>query len=458
MGHFRSIVGAVIRAGVCAGLVAVGLATTAARADGIAIVGGSPRAIGRAGTATVGDDGGGALLINPAAMARRDTWRLELGVAAVEDTMRWQSDVEASALAIGRGGTRLQPIGAAIGGVAGWVLGIGVMTAGASDRSFVRPGDAHGDLGSSYDYRYAGIDGAYRRDSLMLGAARRLGESWALGLSVGASRVAVVEQRRIWAGFGGRDAIGAPGSDVELRLTGSDDFALSAVAGVMYAPIDTQIELGGSIAWARTVQLSGSATAIGTPGGPSTTLYGGDTALSVRQPLTLRAGARYVGDRVVAELGGDLWLLAPEAEATRWTLHWLEITDPSGYAVYLHSLPSRISQHTHVAVRTAVDLSLVPGFLWGTAGYAFSTLGTPAERLSPTFGDLGGHTLGLGLETTAGGFTVMLGWSRTWSIETQAPTMLTLDNPFHAGDRYVPSGGYGGHIDQVGVMLEVEWR
>ena len=31
-----------------------------AHADGIAIIGGSPRAIGRAGVATVGDDGGGA--------------------------------------------------------------------------------------------------------------------------------------------------------------------------------------------------------------------------------------------------------------------------------------------------------------------------------------------------------------------------------------------------------------
>src|SRR5215467_7290936 len=62
------------------------------RADGIAIVGGSPRAIGRAGAATVGDDGGGALLINPAAMARRDTTRAELGAAVIEDAPEWQSD------------------------------------------------------------------------------------------------------------------------------------------------------------------------------------------------------------------------------------------------------------------------------------------------------------------------------------------------------------------------------
>ncbi|HEY6180440.1 MAG TPA: hypothetical protein VIX73_38620, partial [Kofleriaceae bacterium] len=63
-----------------------------ARADGIAIVGGSPRAIGRAGAATVGDDGGGALLINPAAMARRDTTRAELGASTTEDDIEWQTD------------------------------------------------------------------------------------------------------------------------------------------------------------------------------------------------------------------------------------------------------------------------------------------------------------------------------------------------------------------------------
>src|SRR5262249_52708015 len=59
----------------------VALAPAQGRADGIAIVGGSPRAIGRAGAATVGDDGGGALLINPAAMARRDTTRAQPGAS-----------------------------------------------------------------------------------------------------------------------------------------------------------------------------------------------------------------------------------------------------------------------------------------------------------------------------------------------------------------------------------------
>src|SRR5262249_19063752 len=49
-----------------------------ADAGGLVVVSGSARSIGRAGTGTVGDDGGGALLINPAAMARRETKRVQL--------------------------------------------------------------------------------------------------------------------------------------------------------------------------------------------------------------------------------------------------------------------------------------------------------------------------------------------------------------------------------------------
>src|SRR4051812_24135454 len=65
-------------------------ASPRAQADGIAVIGGSPRAIGRAGVGTVSDDGGGALLINPAAMARRDTRRFELGAGFVDDSLAWR--------------------------------------------------------------------------------------------------------------------------------------------------------------------------------------------------------------------------------------------------------------------------------------------------------------------------------------------------------------------------------
>lgn len=438
----------------------VALAPVQARADGIAIIGGSPRAIGRAGAATVGDDGGGALLINPAAMARRDSTRGQLGIAVIEDAVHWQSDTRDAPLSSGQAGSRLVPFGAAIASVGNWIIGAGVMTAAVSDRSLPPPGEMSGDLGSSFDYRYVGIAGAYRRDTLAIGAARRIGDSLALGLSVGASLVSVTEHRRIWAGFGGRDTLGDPKNDVDLTLTATDLFAPSAVAGAMYAPDDAPIELGASVAWARTVRLDGTASAFGNPPKGPAVVYtcSPRASLEVRQPLTVRAGGRYVGEHVVAELDGDLWVAPAAAESTAWQVSGIRIVDSASSEVHvdLRKLPSRIAQHTHVALRTAVDAELIPGFLWATGGYAFSTLATPAARLSPSFGDLGGHTVGLGLETTAGGFTVTLGWSRTWSLSTRAPTALQLDNPFVAGDGPVPSGVYGGSIDQVGILIEGE--
>ena len=86
----------------------------------------------------------------------------------------------------------------------------------------------------------------------------------------------------------------------------------------------------------------------------------------------------------------------------------------------LTQVTSRISQRTHGAVRAAVDVELLDGFLWATAGYAYTTAATGRGLRSPTFGELSGHTLGLGLEASAGSFTFNLGWSRTWSTDRKS--------------------------------------
>ncbi|HEX8109797.1 MAG TPA: hypothetical protein VF516_18830, partial [Kofleriaceae bacterium] len=77
--------------------------------------------------------------------------------------------------------------------------------------------------------------------------------------------------------------------------------------------------------------------------------------------------------------------------------------------------------------------------------------------LSPSLGDLGGHTLGLGLEATTGGVTTTIGWSRTWSPETSPLSELRLDSPFpYSSDGPVLPGKYAGAVDQVGVLIEAE--
>jgi hypothetical protein len=441
-------------------VLAIGVAMSAnvAEAGGLVVVTGSPRGIGRAGTGTVGDDGGGALLVNPAAMARREAMRLQLGISSVDDSIAWQSDNAGAPAARDQAGSHVMPIGAFEGAIGGWVIGVAAMTSAVGERSFRRPGDIPpDDFGVVFDYRYAGIHSFTRRDTVALGAARRLGENVAIGVAVAGSHVKLAETRRIWAGFGGRDPLGDPQHDVELELGGTDVLSPSAVAGILVAPADTPIELGASVGWTAHTRFSGDAIAFGTKGGPSTLNTNPTASLDLAQPWTLRGGVRYAGERIVAEMDGDVWLAPAAGASSTWKVSGIHIVDPSGVAVDLDSVPSRISLRTHSALRASTDVELIDGFLWATTGYAYTTSSTPPDRLSPTFGELPGHTFALGLETTAGGFTVTLGWSRTWWPQTHAQaSQLALDNPFLAGDRNVVAGSYGGSSDQVGIVIDAE--
>ncbi|MDB4959033.1 MAG: hypothetical protein JWO36_6602 [Myxococcales bacterium] len=423
------------------------------------ITGGSPRAIGRAGAGTVGDDGGGALLVNPAALARRDTKRAQVGISVIDDNVVWQRYVDGAPTAHDQAGSVALPFLALEGAIGAWVIGAAAMTSTASQRVFRRPGRIPPEsFASAFDYRYAGLEGSQRRDTVTLGVARRFGDAVAIGVAIAGSRVGIVETRRLWAGFAGRkEVIGDPAHDVEIGMTADDTFSPSAVAGVLIAPPDTRVELAASIAWARTAHVQGDVAAIGTMPAVSVQATGASAELDVREPLTLRAGARWLGERWIAEVDGDLWLFPSAAETASWQLHGLRVVDSSGVGVDLHSLPSRLSSRTHGAMRGSLDVELIAGFLWATAGYALTTSGTSTARLSPTFGDLGGHTFAAGLEANGGGVTITLGWARTWSIRRSAPTSSwQLDNPFRAGDAEVPAGNYDGSSDMVGIMIDLE--
>jgi hypothetical protein len=435
---------------------ALAIASGSARAGGLVVTGGSPRAIGRAGAGTVGDDGGGALLVNPAAMARRDGARGQLGLALLDDEIAWEP--VSGPIARNQSPSTVVPMGAAIGSIGAWVIGVGAMTAAVSDRSLIRlPGDFPPEgLGNRFEFRYAGIAGGVRRDVVTAGVARRIGDSLAVGLSVAGARVAVSETRRMWAGFGGRDTIGSPEQDIEVSLGGRDAFVPSVVAGVLIAPEGSALELAASVGWSQSVRVDAGVAGLGAPRGPTVQRTRPSATLELRQPWAMRAGARYLSDRLVFELGGDLWAVPEAAEAAVWHLREVSVVDVSGLEVPLTRVPSRISQRTHGALRAAFDVELISGFLWATTGYAYSIGSVSGERQSPTFGDLGGHTAALGLEATTGGFTVTAGWSRTWSATNRPGSELALDNPFQAGDRMCPPGTYDGSIDQLGFMIDAE--
>lgn len=437
-------------------LVSVTLLAERAHADGLVVVGGSPRAIARAGAGTVGDDGGGALLVNPASLARRTGERVQLGAAIVDDSVLFEASSPGATHAHDQAGSSLAPLAAVEGSIGDWVLGAGVMTEAVTSRALRSPSDLPADqLGEVFPYRYTGISGTIRRDTVVIGAARRLGESVAVGVSVGAARVRIDETRRIWAGFGARDPLASPQRDLQLAMSAEDGFAPRATAGVMVAPEGLPLELGASISWEATAKATGSLTSVGSM--TTATLTSPTASISLPEPWTGRIGARYVGERLVAELDADLYVFGSSAAESDWTLRGVRAIDSSGKGVDLGKVPSRVSEKTRGALRAAVDIDLMGGFLWGIAGFSFQQLGTTTARLSPTFADLGGSTLGLGLEVNAGSFSLTFGWSRTWAIDRpQDHSAWNLDNPFAAGDAPVTPGKYDATADQVGILVDVE--
>ncbi|MEO8846976.1 MAG: hypothetical protein ABI591_28810 [Kofleriaceae bacterium] len=429
-----------------------------ARADGLVIAGGSPRSIGRAGVGTVSDDGGGALLLDPAVLARRDSTRVQVGIAFVDDSIEWLH-AASSPLARDQSGSSTIPMIAVEGSWGEWILGAGAMTSAVSERELRSPGSldaAH--YGTAFEYRYVGIAGGVRRDTVTIGAARRFGDWLAVGVSVAGSRVSVSERRAIWAGFVDRkDVIGDPEHDVEIAMDAEDSLSPSAVAGVLVAPPETHLELAASVGWEATAHVAGDLGAVGVGTGARAQLASPSAKLDLAEPITVRTGVRWLADRWIAEANADLWIFPDAAQNETWNLTGLTIVDESGAGVGLSSLPSRISERTHGALRGAFDVELIAGFLWATAGYAYTTAGTGRERRSTTFGELSGHTLGLGLEASAGGFTFNLGWARTWSTKRPEQTSIwRLDNPFGTGDAQVPSGTYDASSDLVGLSIDAE--
>jgi hypothetical protein len=440
---------------------------TSARAWAEAPVDGgrTTRSIGRAGVGTVSDDGGGALLVNPAAIARRDAARMQIGVVFIDDEMYWLKSLSSPA-ARDQSSSRLLPMLAVEGAIGDWIVGASIGTTAHSERLLRRPGRIPpGEYGNAFEYRYAGLGGSIRRDTIALGASRRVTDTVAIGLGLAASRVAVSELRRIWIG---NDALqmrdptqvpGDPAHDAELGMSGAG-FAPTVTAGVLVAPEDSSIELGPSACGPGPARASGDVS--GSVMGQGRIDFGSTNArIEVEQPIALHTGARWLAERWSVEVGGDLWILPKRAGAPLWRFDDVHVVDTtivgSPRDVALAKLPSRLSTRTHGALRAALDLELMPGFLWATTGYAFTTAGTADARLSPTFGDLGGHTAAIGVEASVAGITITFGVARTWSVkEPQPVSRWRLDNPFGTGDAEVPDGTYDGSVDVIGLSIDAE--
>jgi hypothetical protein len=270
--------------------------------------------------------------------------------------------------------------------------------------------------------------------------------------------VRIEERRRLWAGFTSRlIPVGDPAYDVDVAVAGDDRAVPGAVFGVFIAPTSLPIELAASIAWTNQIHVTGESQAFAQE--PANLMVAADGPVVARLDLpadtTVRAGARYLGDRWTVEAGVDAWIPRDDA-APVWRVDHAQVVDVLTGRSEPLVMASRFAPRRHVAARIALDLELVAGFLWLTAGYAYHSAGSPDDRLSPTTADLGGHTGALGVEVAAGGFTASVGWSRTFSrARTVEATGFGLDDPFDPVATTAGLGRYDAARDMVGIAIEL---
>lgn len=432
----------------------------AARAQSLSLDPLTTRGAARAGTGLVSDDTAAAWWQNPAAVARREAARIAAGATSLDTDLEIEPRLGyPAATLVNRANSGLSPQLSFAFGWGGFTLGGSLLASQRLGRRFEGPTSRSVEVADrESSLRYAGLAGAMRRDTITLGAARRLGDQVAIGLSLSGSRLTLRETRRVWAGFAVREPLRDPAHDLELSFAVDDAFLPSASAGVMIVPEDSPLELAFAASVAAGSELRGSVRAP-----PSETrLLAGRREASLELPaqLVLRSGARWLHGRWSFEVNGEVELVRRSARRLDWKLLDLTIRDESGVYVMPTALPAQLSMRSLAHLRGSADVEVIEGLLWLCAGGDWSPIGTSSARLTPGFADMGGHTGSLGAEISAGGVTLTLGISRTWSRRViVASSMRRLDNPFEGGgDAMTGTGVYSSNTDLVGISLEVEAR
>lgn len=435
-----------------------------ARADGdLGLV--SPRAIGHAGAALVSDDGPAALFACPAAMARRDARRVQLGGLVVDDDV-WLAGDDHPRIS-DRGPAELVPVLGGVGALGPVIVGIGFATTASLDRRLPEPepGLPAATVIADFPHRYAALDARWTRRSLALGVAARPTEWLAVGASGALSRVDAQERRRVWAGFGRDMPLGYPARDVIVAIDARDALVPGGALGALIAPADVPLELALGASWTAGVDATGDAavSVANTPPAtgvniqaPTVEAAGARAAGAFASPLVLHAGVRWVGERHALEGGATAWSYPGAATGDVWTISGAEVVDETGARAPIERFATRVGRRSHAAARASVDVEVVPGFAWLSAGYAWR--GAAQARNATTLGgvDAGGHTLALGAELTAGDVVITLGWSRQLARATTvlAPG-LPWDNPIAPEALPANLGRYGHSRDVVGIGVEI---
>jgi hypothetical protein len=465
-------------------VVAILLAATPARAQGIDVVGVGARAIGRAGTGVVSADDCAALWYNPAGLARRSEIRGQIGLGFVDQALHYQSRHAFQAPPVPvddrAGGELLGWAGAQAGLGDHVVVGLGYSTPTAVSFRTAEPANYDlpiADDDPRYPQRHAATRFRLLRRGVSAGLAVRILPWLAAGVSGHIFDVQLSERRTLHGGYAPLDAnFRDPNGDMEIGAAGRNQLVPAAGFGLVAAPEDAPIELAASILWSADAELTGPVSLLPTrgrntePPDPYADAYvapDAEARLTVPLPLVARAGVRFLTSVVGLELAGELARL--ERRDLTWELRGVDTTcqngptrmDPCPTTVPIESLPAATRWRTGYALRASADTTVLDGFLTFSAGYAFSRGIVPKTALSTAFPDLDSHTFALGVEARVEGATLSLGIARSERLaESVRPesSEILLVAPFR--DVSIPVGGgrYDGASTLVGLGIEMEWR
>ncbi len=427
------------------------------------------RAIGRAGAVAVSADDGTALLLNPAGMARRTSLRVQIGTAIHDDAASFEAadaSVTGSPLVEDLGQPTSAPFLAVQGAVGPFVLGAAYLENG--DRSRLLPAPERNqlpeDVSRLYPHRYGGTSLGYHRRMIAAGAAIRAASWLGVGVALNASDVRLSEERSVWAGLEIRadDTVGDPLRDLALAVDGRDRFVPGASVGLLVAPPQLPMEIALDASASLDAGLAGSAMLekTRTDDYPEPVLSADPSSrATLAMPLSLRAGLRYLGDRVLVEANGELTIFRGAGATPTWTLEGVGARRAPGVEGTLDEVPSLVDQRDYATGRLAADIEVARGFLWLSVGYAVRAAAAHREALSPVNADLGGHTIGLGAEGQWHGTTLTIGYAHTFARSVRVDgSQLLLVNPFDAGTMVIGNGRYQRVHDAFGVAMEVSWE
>jgi len=289
----------------------------------------------------------------------------------------------------------------------------------------------------------------------------RATQSLALGAAIGTSYVSLREHRHIWAGTMGTDEFPDATRDLRLETSGKDRFRPTATVGMLAAPYEWPLELALSITGTTNATIRGPASALhplrsATP----RQLQSSKGSRQLRPALEARVGARYLSTRFGVEANAEWRHLWGNAKPS-WQLDELAFDDGRGTTAQLESIDALFFEVNSATIRGAVELQIVEGFLWTTAGYRFRYVEKHTARINPAFDDTGGHAAALGIEASVDKATVILGFLHSFESKTTvAPTQTQMNvaAPFATLNQSATAGQYTRASTTIGLALELSWE